>query len=106
MVKRKAKKVEAWLTQDEWRIVEAHIDQCCADSAASYVRAAVLAGLPVRRLQLDGVINDLALAVNSLSRSLEISSADDVAKLVPIVKTLVRQLQKSQASQSQNRERE
>ena len=99
MAQKKAKKVEAWLTEDEWAIVQAHMNHCYVDSVASYVRQAVLAGLPSQSLRLDGLINDLVLAVNRLSRSNAAGASEEVAAWLPHAKKLARDLQRSRADQ-------
>ena len=104
MGQKKAKKVEAWLTEEEWTIVQAHMSHCYADSVATYVRQAVLAGLPSQSMRLDGLINDLVLAVNRLSRSDLASVSEEVAAWLPRAKKLARDLQRLRAGQRISKE--
>lgn len=99
MGQKKAKKVEAWLSAEDWAIVQAHMNHCYADSVANYVRQAVLAGLPSQSVRLDGLINDLALAVNRLSHSDVADASEEVALWLPHAKKLARDLQRSRAGQ-------
>lgn len=99
MGRRTAKKVEAWLTDDEWSIVERHMHNSHAGSEANYVRIAVLRGLPAQDTRLDGLVNDLVLAVNRLTQSVAERDSAEVAAWLQYAKKLVRDLQKSQAIQ-------
>ncbi|MDG3039792.1 hypothetical protein [Roseicyclus marinus] len=104
MEKRTAKKVEAWLTQNEWAIVKAHMARCHVDSVANYVRLAVLAGLPSQSMQRDELINELALAINRLSRSEVAGAAKEVAVWLPHAKRVAKDLQRSRAFQHMSEE--
>jgi len=96
--RRKGKKIETWLSKAEFEIVKQHMIDASAESASSYARLAMLAGVPAQQMRTDAAINDLALAVNRLSRCAK-NTDDEGAKLVPVLRALVRRLQKSQAAQ-------
>lgn len=91
-------KFETWLTRDMMPIAELHMINSCSESKASYTREAVLAGLPALNLAWDMRINELAMALNRLSRSVDARADEDVAAVLPVVERLLKDLQKSQAA--------
>lgn len=93
MARRIGKKVEALLSDEELALMQKHMHRAHFTSVASYVRAAVLAGLPAMQYELEIKLGELASSTNRMNALLEKNDQPEVRRHLPLQKRLIKSVQ-------------